>query len=434
MAKAKLTRSAVDKATTTGKLSFIWDTEQSGLALQITPAGIKSFVFKYRTPEGDTARVTIGKYCDSLTLDQARKRAKDLHRDVLTGIDPRGEKKKRREAITVNQLLDQYLASPTFAKKADSTKSIDKGRIERHVRPLLGREYADKLTPDSIKKAQRAITEGKTAGNIKTIKRGVAKVTGGAGTADKAVLVLRAAYSWAIEESMLTDNPAAKIKIAQAGQRDTILNDSDEYGSLFKALDRMETEHRIRRPVADAIRFIALTGARRGEVINLQWQWVDLRAGQVVLPPAAHKTGNKTGKPRIIALPAQAQAIIARQPEGKPDGYVFQPAKGEGPMSLNHPWGKVRAEAKLPAGLGLHGLRHSIATHLAMSGASNVELMEALGHKQVSTTQRYIHFAQKSRSTLAERAASVAVAGMDGKTVKAKTVPIRNTGKSKTAA
>jgi len=51
-----------------------------------------------------------------------------------------------------------------------------------------------------------------------------------------------------------------------------------------------------------------------------------------------------------------------------------------------------------------------------------VELMESLGHKQMSTTQRYIHFALKARSTLAERAASTAMAGLNESLGKPKAV------------
>jgi integrase len=139
---------------------------------------------------------------------------------------------------------------------------------------------------------------------------------------------------------------------------------------------------------------------------------VDLKRGRIVLPPSAHKTGRKTGKPRVIALPATAQALIARQPSGASDDFVFAPAKGDGALALSRVWRVVREEADLPDGIGLHGLRHSVASHLAMAGASSAELMSAMGHRQLSTTQRYLHFAENAQSLLAERAAKIAVAGM----------------------
>lgn len=428
---AKITKTFVDGCTPADKDRIEWDDDLKGFGIKVFATGTKSFVFDYRNPEGTKRRVTIGKLSDALTPDQARKRAIELYRQVLNGGDPMSEVRQRREAWTVDQLLDAYLSSPAFANKADSTRTIDIGRINRHVRPTLGKHYADKLTTDDVKRAHKAITDGKTAGKAKTKARGLARITGGAGTADKAVLVLRAAYTWAIDQGHLSENPAARVKVSQSGQRDTIIEDADVYARLFRTLETMENEKRIRPPAADAIRLIALTGARRGEVSGLIWRWVDMKAGQIILPPKAHKTGHKTGKPRIIALPAMAQAIIAKQPGGGPDDYVFQPAKGAGPLALSKPWQQVREEANLPENIGLHGLRHSVGSHLAMNGASINEIMEVLGHRQTSTSMRYVHFADRSRSTLAERAASVAVAGLADSTQKADVVPLK---KGKNAA
>lgn len=428
----KLTKTVVDAEQPGTDQRLIWDTELKGFGLKIFPTGAKTFVFQYRTPEGKSSRLTIGRYSDALTADQARKLAKDKAHEVHAGRDPQGEKKARRSALTVGDLLDLYLKSDKFAGNAESTKAIDRGRIDRHLRPLLGAEIADKVTSGQVKKAHSAIKDGKTAAKVKTIARGMARVTGGEGTANMAVRLLSAAYNWAMEEKFVKENPAARMKLAGSGTRDTILGDAKDYGRLFTTLQKMENEKRIRSAAADAIRFIALTGARRGEATGLRWQWVDLKNGLIKLPPKAHKAGHRTGKPRIIALPTEAQAIIARQPGGEPESYVFKPTKGDGPLSLGNAWPAVRDEAKLPPDLGLHGLRHSIGSQLAMAGASNVELMETLGHKQITTTLRYIHFAERARSTLAERAASMAMAGLTGKTEKAPVTKMRK--KSKTAA
>lgn len=415
---SKLTKTTVDAAQPGATERFIWDAEIKGLGLKVFPTGAKSFVYQYRTPEGRSRRLTIGRYSDTLTVDQARKIAKDKAFEVHTGRDPMGEKQARRDALTVGELLDMYVKSERFAGNAATTQATDRGRIDRHLKPLLGREFADSLNDEAVLRAHRAIKEGRTAARVKTKARGLAKVTGGLGTADKCAMLLSAAYNWAIKNRFAKSNPAAKMQFASSGVRETIMAGADDYGRLFVTLQKMENEKRIRSAAADAVRFIALTGARRGEVTSLRWQWVDLKSGLITLPPNAHKAGHRTGKPRIIALPAEAQAIIARQPGGDPDGYVFKPAKGTGPLSLGNVWPKVRAEAKLPAAIGLHGLRHSIGTHLAQAGASAVELMETLGHKQISTTLRYIHFAENARSTLAERGAAVAMAGLNAQTKK----------------
>ena len=164
-------------------------------------------------------------------------------------------------------------------------------------------------------------------------------------------------------------------------------------------------ERRIRAPVADAIRLIALTGCRRGEAAGLRWSHVDLQHGRLVLPPTAHKTGRKTGKPRTIILPSTAQAIIARQPEGDAQDFVFAPARGDNALALSKAWRKVRAEANLPADIGLHGLRHSVASHMAM--ARRASARDHAGGRAPATSARYaIHPLRANRTSRACRARS----------------------------
>ena len=176
----KLTKTTVEAEQPGADQRFVWDTEIKGFGLKIFPTGAKTFVFQYRTPEGRTRRHTIGKFSDVLTADQARKRArKDYAYEVHAGRDPMGDKQARRNALTVGELLDLYVASEKFSGNAASTQSVDKGRINRHLLPLLGNEFADNLTAQQVAKAHRAIKEGKTAARVKTKARGLAKVTGG---------------------------------------------------------------------------------------------------------------------------------------------------------------------------------------------------------------------------------------------------------------
>ncbi len=408
---AKITKRCVDSVGAKPERYTLWDDTLKGFGLLVLPTGVKSYVYKYRTKEGQRRQITIGQH-GQWTPTKARQRAVDCWEIVRKGGDPLGNKQALLQVPTVGEVLDAYLASEAFSEKAASTRPIELGRIERHLRPLLGGKHVYLLTGNDIKKAFAAIRDGKTATDIKTRSRGRARVRGGPGAAKGAIDLLKSIFNWARKEDLTECNPCDDVSTGSTGTRDTILEDAEDYARLFQALDIMEAEKRIRAPVADAIRLIALTGCRRGEAAGLLWRHVDLKQGRIVLPPASHKTGKITGKPRIINLPAVAQAIIAKQPQTGPDDFVFQPARGNGAVALSKAWRKVRAEADLPAGFGLHGLRHSLASHLAMGGAQAAEIMTALGHGQLSTSQRYVHWAESARSTLAEKAASVALAGM----------------------
>ena len=408
----KINKRTVDATKAKPERFMLWDDDIAGFGLLVLPTGVRSYVYKYRPLEGGRRQITIGKV-GTLTPAQARQRAEDFREAVRNGGDPLGQKKALAEAPTVGELLDAYLSSQAFADKAASTQATDRGRVERHLRPLLGRRRVQSLTRDDIKKTLSAIRNGKTAADIKTGPRGLARVRGGPGTAKAAIDLLRAIFNWAHEEGLIkTTNPCDGVKTGSTGTRSTILEDDVAYARLFQTLDIMEEEQRIRAPVADAIRLIALTGCRRGEAAGLRWRHVDLKTGRIAYPPGEHKTGRATGKSRVIALPEAAQAIIARQPIGEADDFVFTPARGNGAVVLSRVWRKVRAEAELPDTIGLHGLRHSLASHLAMGGAQTAEIMTALGHRQMSTAQRYVHWAEDARSSLAEKAAQTALAGM----------------------
>lgn len=90
---------------------------------------------------------------------------------------------------TVNQVCAEYLSAavymPAKRKRPKSSESlkIDCGRLQSHVRPLLGTRQISILTKQNIDDFRDKVASGATAGTFKTKKRGKAIVTGGQGTA-----------------------------------------------------------------------------------------------------------------------------------------------------------------------------------------------------------------------------------------------------------
>jgi integrase len=426
----KLTKTVVDAWAYDDADQLLWDGKLPGFGVKANRDGSKTFLIAYRNKYASKRRYTIGRLGGKLTTDVARAKADALlSRIRLEGFDPMEDKRASKSAMTVNQLLDEYLKSPKFLEKTDHTQASDKSRLKRHVRPLLGSVKVEQVTPDKVRRVFADIRDGKTAAVEKTGPRGKSIVRGGDGVARMCIRNVRAIFNWAISEGLLTANPAEKINIGTDGQRDTILETPEQYAALFKALDKLQTERRMPDNAADVIRVLAFTGARLGEVAGMRWHHIDLERGTATLPPKAHKTGHRSGKPKQIALPAGARNVIANRPQGEPNDYVFPPARGDNPITISsNLWKLVRKEAGLPDGINNHALRHSLGTLMAMQGAQAAEIMAALGHSQLSTSQRYIHFAQDARTAMADKYTAGINAAITGKP-KAEVVKMKRSAK-----
>jgi integrase len=378
-----------------------YDLGLTGFGVRVTPNGAKTFILRYRNDRGVERKMRIGGYPEWGT-SAAREEARRLLREER---DPLAKREALRAEPTVNEILDEYLKSTRFLSKAESTQATDRGRIDHHLRPLLGKKHITDLTLDDVERCFASISAGKTAGNVRSKKaRGLARVRGGEGTARKAIRLLRAALGWAVQKKLIAENAAIGAEVGSDGSREVVL-DAEGYAAMFAALNKLEAAKEITAPVADAIRLISLTGARRGEIVRLDREFIDAKDRLIVLPKGRHKTGKATGAPRTIGLPAEAMALLERQGDVE---VLFD----FDPSVISKAWRVVRVAGNLPAGIGLHGLRHSAASHLAMDGASAAEIMTALGHRQMSTSQKYIHWAQNRRQELSERTASVALQGM----------------------
>ena len=185
MASLRITKTIVDGAKPGPADYFIWDSELKGFGLKMSKGGRKTYVCQYRTAggrTGDSRRLTIGAHGSPLTVELARAEAKKILGRAANGEDPAQEKQDLKKQLAVTELCDQYLVHGCATKKP-STLATDRGRIERHIKPLIGRKKVQEVTKADIKRFLQDVAQGKTATDIKTGKRGRAIVRGGEGQA-----------------------------------------------------------------------------------------------------------------------------------------------------------------------------------------------------------------------------------------------------------
>jgi integrase len=406
----------------------IWDAAVPGFGARRQRSPAVAYVLMFRTSEGRTRRYTIGRHGAPWTPDTAREEARRLLGEAVTGADPAADKQSKRRAETVAELCDLYwsdaeagrLLTRRKAPKKASTLLSDKGRIEKHVKPLLGRMKVAAVTREDVEDFMHAVAAGKTAGRAKTAKkRGLSNVRGGVGTASRTVGLLGAIFSYAVRHRMRADNPVHGVMRPADGKRERRLSD-DEYGVLGRALRRAEAETVWPAAVA-AARFLVLTGWRSGEALGLRWADVDLTRRTATL--ADTKTGRS-----MRPLSHTACDVLRALGRSADAALVFPPTRGEGTMTgFRKLWDRIAGLGDLPADVTPHVLRHSFASLAGDIGYSEPTIAALIGHRGHTITSRYVHSADAVLLAAAD-AVAAETANRMGETRSAEVVPLRANG------
>ena len=406
-----LTKRLVDAAKPKEVDYFLWCSGTPGFGVRVYPSGKRVFVCQVRVGRA-TRRIKIGLY-GPYTVEQARQRAHDIIRAASEGRDPQREKSDGRNAITVSELCDNYLeaaqtnlVTTRFRRpKRDATLKIDKGRVARHIKPLIGSLRARDVARGDVQRMADAIAQGKTAGVFSGKPRGKAIVTGGAGAAARAVGLLGGIYSWAEKRSLVPGpNPAHRVETMHGDPKERNLS-PNELSTLGKVLEANAIT--LPGPVA-ALRLIALTGLRREEVCGLRWAEIDLPGSCLRLEHT------KTG--RSIRPIGSAAKEALRSITKVSDKWVF-PNNGD---TGSADYKKAIANLFNAAGLHdarSHDLRRTFGSIAADEGYGDSTIGELLGHARRGVTSRhYIRRPDAALIAAADRICSRISAALDGKT------------------
>lgn len=375
-----------------------------GLCIQVTKAGAKSFVLRYRF-HGQQKIFTLGVF-PAMTPDAASKAHTAAWNQINAGTDPGQAKvdarkaaaETKRAALTVSDLADRYLAEHIPGVGAKWGKEAAR-LINKHIVPCLGKLPLAEVGPADISKMLYGMRQGTPT------------------MANRTRAVLRTMFSRAEEWEYrpLGTNPVLVVK--QRGQetkRKRRLTDLE-----LTALGIALKESKANPALSLAFRLALLAGMRKGEIQRVRWDWVDLEAGEIIIPMDFHKTGKKTGKDRVVHLCAALVTELKKTPHtigcpyviaGKPhrrtdgQGMEWRPT-----VDLQAPWKRVREAAGLAkagdpqdADPGLHDLRRTFASVGADLGLKGF-MGELLGHSEQTVTDIYTRSAADPLHDAAER-------------------------------
>ncbi len=400
---AKLTKARIDAAKYAGKTytgrdgrsrhgaCILWDGGDGGvrgLGLRVHPTGRKTFVLKYRTRHQRRRQLVVGDY-GTLTLVQARDRARRELLKVTDGEDPLGDLHQAARADTIAQLAERYLERHAVPKKKPTSVETDRCMLRLHIVPRLGRRKVEDIDRRDVTDLHHALRATPYAAN-------------------RVLALLSKMFSLAEKWGIRPDgsNPCRHVERFREERRQRFLS-GKELDALAAALATAESEGNFAPHAIAAIRLLLLTGCRLREILRLRWQDVDLEARLLRLPDS--KTGAK-----LIYLSAPAREIIASLPRTHGFIYVIEGQKPTTPRSdLTKPWYRIRALAGLED-VRLHDLRHTHAAVGAGLGLSLPMLGKLLGHSQPITTARYAHLAVEPMHEAADRIGAELAAALNG--------------------
>ena len=257
-------------------------------------------------------------------------------------------------ATTLGEALDRYAREVTPGKKGAKQELI---RIAAWKRSVLADRPLSKVRGMDIAEWR---DERLAAGRAPTMVR-------------NNLVIISHLYTVARTDWGMTglSNPVQDIRLPKPGPgRDRRLVD-DEEGRLLDAAPPQMRE---------AIIVLIETAMRRGELVSLRWEHIDLQSG------VARIQDTKTGTPRDVPLSPRAIDTLFSMPR-RIDGMVF----GYTPDSLTQGFRKVCAKAGI-RDLRLYNLRHEGTSRLVESGLFGmVEIAAITGHKTMVMLRRYSH-------------------------------------------
>lgn len=374
----KITKTIIDKTEPAEADVYLWCSEVPGFGVRVRPSGRKVYVVRYRTQDGQQRKQNVAR-CSDVTPDRARDMARAIFGKVAAGQDPARDKQDARESATMQDLRDAYMTRHAEPFKKPKSIANDECRWRLQILPALG------------KKKVRAVTKN----DITDLMGGLARQPA---VANQVLMLLSKAFNLAEDWGMrdTNTNPCRGIKKFKLAERETIL-DTDDIERLQGALDDLVAEGRISHGAACLVRLLLLTGCRLTEIMHAERAWVDEARMLLSLPDT------KTGQ-RRIPLSAAAMDVIRSLPDGK---WLIPGKKvGEHMVNPHGPWAIIKAAAKLPPKLRIHDLRHTVGSLGHANGLSQLEIAKLLGHRQLSTTERYLHgvkqHAERSADKIAE--------------------------------
>ena len=368
MPTQRLTDSAVRAFGPVERQVDYWDLDPKGFGVRISPGGRRTFIVRYRA-SGRYRRMSLGRY-PTLSLADARRRARQVLGEVASYGDPAQARQDARHTPTFEELATLYLEKHARAKKRSWKQ--DRRVLENELLPKWRGLPAAEIRRRDVRELVEAIAERPAPISANRVRALVSKI-----------------FNFGVSREIVEFNPCAQLE--QPGrerQRDRVLTD-EEIRVFWTALAREPPE------IAAAFRLRLVTAQRGVEVHNMRWTDIDFDRQWWTVPGE----DAKNGLPHRVPLNDLAMEILTELRERvAADGFV-SPYVLAGARSP-----KRRATACHDMGLNDfrgHDLRRTAASRMASAGVPRLVIGKVLNHVELGVTavyDRHSYDEEKSRA------------------------------------
>jgi integrase len=365
-------------------------TDANGLCLEVTPTGSKLWRYRYRF-NGSAKMLALGPY-PAVTLLKARQ-LRDAARQLLVeGSDPGQHKKTAKQAQKADGLTFETLAREWFAynapRWADSTTYKAKLYLENDLIPGIGSRPLESITrPDLVELVRKVEARGtlNAAGKIRQW--------------------LHQIFRYGLAKGVVDANPATDLSVVAAPPKAARHHPHITFAELPELLAKSEAAN-IHSLTRHAIRLLALTAVRPGELRQAPWAEFDLERATWTIPAERMKAR----RPHIVPLPRQAVAILRLLQEitGR-YALVFAGANPDRPMSENTVNKALRMMGYEGKQTG-HGFRHLLSTELNGRGYNKDWIERQLAHgdsDEIRGTYNHAAYVEQRRTMMQAWADSI---------------------------
>ena len=302
---------------------------------------------------------------------------------------------------TVGQWMDEWFEAYAKVKVRPSSHQTYKGYIENHIKPNIGDIPIEKLTPLQLQKFYRLLL---TEGRIPRIESEKQPKGLSAKTVRNINQVISSAMDMAVRHKLILTNPIEGCELPKVEHREMKTLPAEQLGAFLREAKESG--------VYELYYLDLATGLRRGELLGLKWEDIDLQNGIIhVRRQVARVDGEVKELPlktknsyRNISIYQDAVAMLTEMEAHRSSDYVFPSSTGGpiSPDSVNNMLHRVLKRSGLPS-IRFHDLRHSHISLLIDMGFTALAIADRVGHESIDITYRYAHLFPTRQTEMADK-------------------------------